>query len=550
MKPHAAALLLFTAVLAFYLYTLQPSLAWGDGTRLQREVVTAESFILAEMVDVPFAPDPLPFARLGVAAWDHPLYVILGHALVRALPGVDPLWLVNAVSAVFGAGAIALIFLWIHANTRSLPASLFAALALAVSHTFWWHAVTPEVYTLFAFLLLLAVYSFDRYERHGRFRDLLLAAFALGVGASNHLLAFLALPALALYLLLARKSPRALNLTAIRLFWLVLAFLLGFAPYLVQLLRLLRTFPPEMVMGPAVGATFLRGSLATTPALLLQSLVGYLIFLVYQFNPLGVLLGAYGWWIGRRAYPVLWAKAVALYAVYLLFALVYRVADQFAFFLAAHVFWAVALGMGTAVLLDAAQSFTAARRRALGLLLAASVLLMPLLYAGAPRLLRAVGIDEAAFGVPQVGNGVRDGLAYYVNPNKRGDTAAAAFGRETLQRLPPDAVVLAAWYVDTDEYFVLRYFAVVEGMRPDVALVGWPTVDPFTFDPALAREKIAADLPQRPVYLASLSEEFYDARTLLTLYCVQPEDNLYRIYSRSAADEQTCLPPSAAQTLP
>ena len=82
MKTKFIAFLLFLAVLGFYLLTMQPSLAWGDGMRLQREVITAESFILAEIVDVEFPPDPFPFARLGVAAWDHPLYVMLGHGLV------------------------------------------------------------------------------------------------------------------------------------------------------------------------------------------------------------------------------------------------------------------------------------------------------------------------------------------------------------------------------------------------------------------------------------------------------------------------------------
>jgi hypothetical protein len=136
--------------LAFYIHTLQPSLAWGDGTRLQREAVTGESFILAEMVEADFAPDPFPFARLGVAAWDHPLYVILAHTLVRAMPGIHDLWLVNLVSAVFAAGAVALVYAWVLRHTGSTAAACVAAGSLAVSHTFWFHAVTPEVYSLLA----------------------------------------------------------------------------------------------------------------------------------------------------------------------------------------------------------------------------------------------------------------------------------------------------------------------------------------------------------------------------------------------------------------
>lgn len=547
MRTRIWAILLFLAALAFYLFTLQPSLAWGDGIRLQREVITAESFILAEIVGVEFAPDPFPFARLGVAAWDHPLYVMLGHTLVRLLPAVYNLWLVNLLSALFGAGAITLLFLLCARHTRSHSASLLAALALAVSHTFWWHAVTPEVYTLFAFLLLLALYWFDTYEQNGRFPYLFASALALGLGIANHLLAVLAIPALILYLLLARKSRRDFPLEPSQLFWLAAAFLLGLSPYLVQFLRLLRSFTLPELLGTAVGTTFLQGSITHSPLLLAQSFASYLIFLFYQFLPLGILLGLYGWWAGRRACPALWNKAAAFYLVYLAFGLIYRVSDQFAFFLGAHLFWAVAIAIGIAQLQAAVWPD---RRRLLTAVLALPVLVMPLFYETAPDLLRAVGINEEVFGVPQVGSGVRDGLAYYINPNKRGDVDAYAFGVQTLTSLPPQAVVLAEWYTDTDEYFVLRYFTTVDGLRPDVKLVTWTTEDPFNFDSGLALQLVAAELPHHPVYLASLSAAFYDAPTLLAEYCIVMEHNLYRVYPRAGAAGRPCLPTNSEQLLP
>jgi hypothetical protein len=550
MKARRLTPLLFLSTLVFYVVTLQPSLAWGDGIRLQREAITAESFILAEMVDVSFAPDPWPFARLGVAAWDHPLYVIIGHLLTQSLPMVDPLWLVNALSALFGAGTVALFFHWCHRHSGSQTGALFAAAALAVSHTFWWHAVTPEVYTLFAFLLLLTVLFYERYEESGRQRHLYAAAFVLGLGAANHLLALLLVPALLLARIefgdrrLANGSQSPISnlqsLSSAAFF-----FLLGFSPYVIQFLRLLRTFPLEEVMGPAVGTTFLQGSLALAPGALGQSLLSYAVFLLYQFSPIGVLLGLYGWRVGRRLAPKLWRSALALYAVYLLFGLVYRVSDQFAFFLAAHLFWAVALGLGTA---RAAARLAASRRRWLAVGLALHVAAMPLLYAAAPGALRAAGAGEETLGVPQIGTGVRDGLAYYLNPNKRGERAAYTFGRETLQQLPPDALVIAEWYVDTDEYFVLRYFVAVEGMRPDVEIAGWPTVDPFHFEADLVLQRVEAALPQRPVYLASLDEEFYAAPQLLARYCIRPQHGLYRVTPRPGADEHDCLSPSQSDT--
>ncbi len=517
----------FALAAAFYFYTLQPSLAWGDGIRLQREAITGQSFILAELVKANFAPDPFPFARLGVAAWDHPLYIIIGHTLVRALPVVNSLWLVNSLSALFGAAAVATLFTLCRAHTGSALASLAAALLLAVSHTFWFHAATPEVYTLHAFLLLLSLYLFDHFWRTDRPWALTAGSLVLGLAVANHLLAALALPVVA-----ALSWPALRRRAAAP----ALAFLLGLSPYLIQFARMLRTFPLAQVMGPAVGDTFLRTLLHTTPAQWAHSVFSYAVFLFLQFGPVGLALGGWGWWQGRRAYPALWRTAAALYVVYTAFGIAYRVSDQFAFFLSSYLFWAMAIGMGAGQLLANLSRY---RRALLLAALAGSIVGLPIVYAALPPLAHAAGLGDDALGIPRVGTGVRDGLAYYVNPNKRGDNNAYRFGHGTLAALPPNAEVLAEWYTDTDEYFVFRYFATVEGMRPDVELVGWPLEDINTFDSGLALAKVAADLPRRPVYLASLSEKFYAASTLERLYCVVSEGALYRVYPRPSG--QTCL---------
>ena len=159
------ALVVFLLTLSFYIYTLLPSLAWGDGTKLQSEAVSGESFVIAEMPPDQFSPDPFIFSKVGVAAWDHPLYIILGHTLVEALPFVDSLWLVNLFSAIFGAASVAVVFLLSYRYTESFLAAGYASLSLAVSHTFWWHSSTPEVYTLFVFMLVTSFYFFDSFER-------------------------------------------------------------------------------------------------------------------------------------------------------------------------------------------------------------------------------------------------------------------------------------------------------------------------------------------------------------------------------------------------
>jgi hypothetical protein len=97
--------------------------------------------------------------------------------------------------------------------------------------------------------------------------------------------------------------------------------------------------------------------------------------------------------------------------------------------------------------------------------LALFLLVTPFFYTALPRLAARAGLNDASIGIPKIGVGLRDGLAYYINPNKRGDVNAYDFGYQTLSNLAPDAVVLAEWYTDTDEYFLLRYFR-VKKVRP------------------------------------------------------------------------------------
>jgi hypothetical protein len=103
--------------------------------------------------------------------------------------------------------------------------------------------------------------------------------------------------------------------------------------------------------------------------------------------------------------------------------------------------------------------------------------------------------------------------------------------------LAPNAVVIAEWYTDTDEYFIFRYFTKVEPIRTDVTVVGWATEDPFSFDSQLVLDVIEDSFPNRPVYLASLSDRFYAASKLVDEYCIVPENNLYRLYERTEFGE-------------
>lgn len=536
------ALCVFVLAAAFYVFTLLPSAAWGDGIKLQSEVIAGESFVLAEMPPDEFAPDPYPFSKVGVAAWDHPLYIVIGHLLVRALPESNPLWVVNLLSAVLGAATIALVFLLSHRLTDSIFASGFCALSLAVSHTFWWHSSTPEVYTLFTFLLVGSFYFFDRFEESGRGFSLVLAALLWGLAASTHMLAFLVVPALGLYYLISGRSRPFYVPGRWELVMAALAFLAGFSLYIVQFVRMLANFALSEILGPVIGSTFLSRLLTLSPVSLGGSLLNYALFLTVQFSPVGIVLGLAGIRRVMRDGDRSLRKIIAFFLVFALFGVFYRVTDQFTFYLPSYVFWALLIGIGTEQLLRLIPGVV---HVLLEIILGVLVVGTPLLYTALPQLAQQQGWDDASIGIPQIGVGMRDGLAYYLNPYKRGDNSAYQFGVTTVEELPRNALVIAQWYTDTDEYFLLRYFTKVQPVRSDVAVIGWATQDPFSFDSQVVLDVIEDSITDHPIFLASLSDRFYAASTLLETYCIRPEHNLYRLEERTGTDRD-CLGRQAA----
>jgi hypothetical protein len=531
------ALLIFVLTAVFYVYTLLPSLAWGDGVKLQSEAIAGESFVLAEMPPHEFSPDPFIFSRVGVAAWDHPLYIIMGNLLVKALPFVDSLWLVNFISALFGAGSVALVFLIVFRFTNSLFASAYASLSLAVSHTFWWHSSTPEVYTLFVFLLLLSFLFFDRFEKTNRNKYLGYSAFFLGLAASTHVLAFLAIPALGLYYLICKSYRNLHTIELKKLSQPTFGFLAGFSIYLIQFVRISAKIPLKEIIGPVVGSTFLSQLGTFSPIILLQSLLGYLFFLTVQFGPFGIISGILGFRNVFDRGDLSLRKIVAFFIMFALFGIFYRVTDQFTFYIASYIFWAMLMGIGTHYALSLIPQ---KRRFLLPGLLALFFFATPFFYTALPGLAQRHGFNDASIGIPKIGTGVRNGLAYYINPDKRGDYGAYDFGNQVISNLETNAIVIAEWYTDTDEYFILRYLTKVDPVRSDVTVIGWATQDPFSFDSQLALDTIEDSLPRRPVYLASLSDRFYAASRLIEMYCVAPENNLYRLYPKESNNPQ-CL---------
>ncbi len=562
MKTYARSLSaagLFGAALVFYLYTLAPSLVWGDGVKLQTEVALGGSVYLFFDNDVPIASDGLPFARLGAAAWDHPLYVMLGQPFL-ALPWGDAAFRVNLISALAAALAVALTYcVGLLLVDRTWPAAL-GALALAVSHTFWWHAVTAEVYALHLLFAISLIGLTLRWFRRRQSRDLMWFALFAGLGLANHLMLMLILiPSIAFITLTAlrdRYKPRlADHLAAIRhILWspysfaCAVLFSAGLAPWWIQFARMVQRIGWPVTLLMAVGYPFLPGSLAlrSINTLIMNGLT-YAAWLTYQYTPIGVGLGIYGGFWLWRTQRRLAGYLLTLLAFQVVFSANYNVADRFAFHLPSYLIFALFLIAGLA---RVAERFLITRRQRVLMIGLAFILLVMapvLVYAATPPALHALGITDHSVGLLPIGNGVRDGLETFLNPNQRGNDSASRFGRSTMDQLAPNALVLTPNHVDGEAYLVLRYYQLVEHRRPDVHL------ELLLFQAAENAPQAALDLmraqsPCRAVYVASLNPQAYPLEELQREFDITAEANLYRLHPRDV--QRTTAPCPELDQLP
>jgi len=225
--PYLWALGAGSAVLALYVLTLAPTTQLWDAS---------EYIATAHIMGIPHPPG-------------NPLFVVLARAwtLLLAPLGLSVAVRVNLFSAFMSAAAHALWFLVIYRVLFSfsrdrlfrLAGAGASVLVSATAFTVWNQSnVNEKVYTVtlltIALLSWLALSWRDRVGKGGEGNLLVLMAFILALSVGNHLMAFLAAPALGLYVLMV--SPKAL--LNWRLFPpVVLAALLGLSIHLFLPIR-------------------------------------------------------------------------------------------------------------------------------------------------------------------------------------------------------------------------------------------------------------------------------------------------------------------------
>jgi hypothetical protein len=197
--PYGWAALAGLAVFCLYAVTLSPTTAFWD---------TSEYIATGWILGIPHPPG-------------NPLFVVLARAWALLLEptGLSVAVRINLFSAFMSACTHALWFLVIHHTLRffssdrvfRLTGAATAVLVSATAFTVWNQSnVNEKVYTVSLLTIALLSWLAVRWQENlGKGKDdnlLVLMAFILALSVGNHLMAFLAAPAIGVFILLVHPS--------------------------------------------------------------------------------------------------------------------------------------------------------------------------------------------------------------------------------------------------------------------------------------------------------------------------------------------------------
>jgi hypothetical protein len=192
--PYQAAAIAGVMVFGLYALTLAPTTAFWD---------TSEYIATGEIMGIPHPPG-------------NPLFVVLARAWSILLTplGLTAAVKINLFSALMSASAHGLWFLVVHHVLRFFSEDRFfrlagasaAVLVSSTAYTVWNQSnVNEKVYTVSLLTIALLSWLAVRWQENlGKGKDdnlLILMAFVLALSVGNHLMAFLAAPAIGLFIL-------------------------------------------------------------------------------------------------------------------------------------------------------------------------------------------------------------------------------------------------------------------------------------------------------------------------------------------------------------
>ncbi|MCP4363061.1 MAG: DUF2723 domain-containing protein [Chloroflexi bacterium] len=419
----------------------------------------------------------------------YPLYLLLGK-LFTLLPWGSLAWRLNLASLLFGLAAVSLLTMLLYRLVaRPLPAIL-AATITGLTATFWSQAIVAEVYALHALVVMLALFLICEigdwrftvsYLPHiKKERLILLLAFIIGLGMTNHVTTIFLLPPAVLTILFTQYTKRitdnGLQTTSARFYLkLAAAFLLPLLLYAYLPLRWqavneepmgLARFIDWVIAGRFQGALQLRGWLDDPTR---YAIVGRLFLENWGWFNLALAGLGFVVLLWRR-----WQTAAIIFTLWLgvtFYALNYYVPDLAVFIIPAQLIIGVWWGIGIFAILEIGTRKSPILRyrsaHASNLQSLISVLII------IPSLLLTV--------------------THWSTNDQSGVNHLEAWGRRVLARpLAKNGAILA----DSEKIAPLLYLQVAEGLRPDLDISVWP-------DEAAYREQVDGRLAAgQTVYLA------------------------------------------------
>jgi hypothetical protein len=426
-----------TAALVLYTATCAPAILWQDSGLYVYRILTNDMQ-----------------GNLGLAL-SHPLYFIIAIG-VKHLNIGDLAWRINMLSAFFGAIAIANLFLILRLWLNKIVPAIISAITLAVSWTFWQHAVIAETDTLTISLILLEILLLLLYCKTNKIKYIYLLSLANGLAFANHMLAILSLVCYLVFIcvLLARKEMKFKTLCVTAAIWIIAA-----APYEFLIIRqLIETADFTATMkSAAFGDIWQKQVLNTT--INKKIIFENIAFIGYTFPTPNILLFIPG-------LLVLWKKSprksfanilFALLVIYFIFAFRYTIPSRFSFFLPFYCIFAIIISLGADSLINRFN------RKYITSAIIILAFIPIIIYSVAPALARN---HYKALGQRRQ-RPYRDEYKYFLQPWKNNCTGAQRFAREALEAVEQNAII----YAYTTDVHALLYIQEYNQIRPDVMLV-------------------------------------------------------------------------------
>lgn len=479
-----SAIIIFISSLVFYIFSLAPTVLWGDSAKLTLYVRN------------------FSFGLDLVGA--HYLHTIIGK-LFSFLPFGDFAWRQNLMSAFFGSAALAVLFLILkELGIKKAPAVLTVC-AFGVSHTFWLLSVMNESYTISVFFIAALIWLMLLIGRlNNKMPLFFIFAFLFGLSLNNGLLSLFMAPGILYFFMSKNNRPTAIKYSAPM-------FLLFIAGYFLIFCTFIRHVPA------ADTGLILRNisnelKCFARPGIFIKELVRYPAYLFYQFPLFGFFIGLFGI---RRLFNKnkgLCAVFLTMFLSFVLFASYYMYQRKFFILLPSYFIFAIFIGAGINYLYKKVPA---------AVLILCLVILPVGLYSAMPGVCHKFGIDPLKIRtVPY-----RDNVRFYLFPPKNGEYGARRYALEALNSCKPDAVILADFTCAKP----LEYMQEVEGIRKDVIVEG---LDRYIFEGDRQNERllefIDGKIGSNPVYLAD-GEPYYGIENISRKYKVVEEGPVYAV---------------------